>query len=118
MPVSPFLPNLDWSNPYPTPRRATFARNIVSTGQMLASQAGIRMLQAGGNAVDAALATAMTLTITEPISNGIGSDAFAIVWGGKQFHGLNAPGPSPAAWTPEYFKGKSAVPQRGWNSVS
>src|SRR3954468_13017934 len=118
MPVSPFLPDLDWSNPYPTPRRATFARNIVSTAQALASQAGLRMLLAGGNAMDAALATAITLTITEPISNGIGSDAFAIVWDGKQLHGLNASGRSPAGWTPEYFKGKSSIPHRGWNSVS
>src|SRR3954463_4718734 len=117
MPVSPFLPDLDWSNPYPTPRRSTFARNIVATAQALASQSGIRMLLAGGNAVDAALATAITLTITEPISNGIGSDAFAIVWDGKQLHGLNASGRSPASWTPEYFKGKG-VPARGWNSVT
>jgi gamma-glutamyltranspeptidase/glutathione hydrolase len=118
MPTSPLLPELDWSNPYPTPRRPTLARNIVSTGQALASTAGMRMLLAGGNAVDAALATAITLTIVEPISNGIGSDAFAIVWDGKQLHGLNASGRSPAAWTPDYFKGKASVPQRGWNSVS
>ncbi len=75
------------------------------------------MLAAGGNAVDAAIAAAITLTIVEPVSNGIGSDAFAIVWDGKQLHGLNASGRSPAAWTPEYFGGQG-VPAFGWNSVT
>ena len=113
----PQLPDLDWSNPYPMSRRPVLARNMVATSQSLAAQAGVRMLLAGGNAVDAALATAITLTIVEPISNGIGSDAFAVIWDGKELHGLNASGRSPAAWTPEYFSGK-AVPMRGWNSVT
>jgi gamma-glutamyltranspeptidase / glutathione hydrolase len=75
------------------------------------------MLADGGSAVDAAVATAITLTVVEPVSNGIGSDAFAIVWDGQQLHGLNASGRSPAAWTPEYFGG-NAVPAVGWNSVT
>lgn len=75
------------------------------------------MLAEGGSAVDAAIAAAITLTLVEPVSNGIGSDAFAIVWDGRQLHGLNASGRSPAAWTPEYFGGK-AVPALGWNSVT
>jgi gamma-glutamyltranspeptidase/glutathione hydrolase len=75
------------------------------------------MLAEGGSAVDAAIATAITLTLVEPVSNGIGSDAFAIVWDGRQLHGLNASGRSPAAWTPEYFGGKP-VPTLGWNSVT
>ncbi|MGB7540442.1 MAG: gamma-glutamyltransferase family protein [Burkholderiales bacterium] len=104
--------------PYPTRRRSTLARNVVSTSQPLAAQAGLRMLLAGGNAVDAALGAAITLTVVEPISNGIGSDAFAIIWDGRQLHGLNASGRSPAAWTPEYFKGQKAVPARGWMSVT
>jgi hypothetical protein len=58
------------------------------------------MLADGGSAVDATLAAAITLTLVEPVSNGIGSDAFAIVWDGRQLHGLNASGRSPAAWTP------------------
>ena len=107
-----------FDTPYPTYRRPTLARNVVSTSQPLAAQAGLRMLLAGGNALDAALATAITLTVVEPISNGIGSDAFAIVWDGKKLHGLNASGRSPAAWTPEYFKGRATMPQRGWDSVS
>jgi len=109
---------VDFSSPYATHRRPTLARNVVSTSQPLAAQAGLRMLLAGGNAVDAALAAAITLTVVEPISNGIGSDAFAIIWDGKQLHGLNASGRSPAEWTPEYFKGQKAMPVRGWNSVS
>ncbi len=75
------------------------------------------MLADGGNAVDAALAAAITLTLVEPVSNGIGSDAFAIVWDGTELHGLNASGRSPAAWTPEYFGG-GPVPERGWNAVT
>src|SRR6266496_1995998 len=107
-----------FDTPYPTRRRPTLARNVVSTSQPLAAQAGLRMLLAGGNAVDAALAAAITLTVVEPISNGIGSDAFAIIWDGNKLHGLNASGRSPAAWTPDYFKGQKGVPVRGWNSVS
>ena len=75
-------------------------RNVVSTSQPLAAQAGLRMLLAGGNAVDAAIAAAMALTVVEPTGCGLGSDGFAIVWDGKELHGLNASGRSPAAWTP------------------
>ena len=75
------------------------------------------MLAEGGSAVDAAVATAIALTVVEPVSNGIGSDAFAIVWDGRELHGLNASGRSPAAWTPEYF-GDKGVPTLGWNSVT
>src|SRR6185436_473714 len=66
--------------------------------QPLATAAGLRMLARGGNAVDAALATAITLTVVEPCSNGAGSDLFAILWDGRQLVGLNASGRSPAAW--------------------
>ncbi|OMC40489.1 gamma-glutamyltransferase family protein [Mycobacterium sp. IS-1264] len=106
-----------WSFPYAWPRKPLLAANVVCTSQPLAAQAGLRMLAQGGNAVDAAVATAITLTIVEPVSNGIGSDAFAIVWDGNRLHGLNASGRSPAAWTPEYFGG-NAVPALGWNSVT
>ncbi len=116
--LAPRKVTVDFSSPYATHRRPTLARNVVSTSQPLAAQAGLRMLLAGGSAVDAALGAAITLTVVEPISNGIGSDAFAIIWDGGQLHGLNASGRSPAAWTPEYFKGQHRVPVRGWNSVS
>src|SRR5438045_4454009 len=107
-----------WNNPYAWPRKPLLASNVVSTSQPLAAQAGLQMLAAGGSAVDAILATAITLTLVEPVSNGIGSDAYAIVWDGRELHGLNASGRSPAAWPPEYFRGQKAVPVRGWNSVS
>lgn len=110
----------NWSNPYLSPRIPLFARNVVSTSHPLASQAGLRMLQQGGNAVDAAIATAAALTIVEPVSCGLGSDAFAIVWDGKELHGLNSSGPAPQAWVPEYFKDKhnGRIPERGWNAVT
>ena len=73
------------------------ARNMVVTSQPLAAQAGLAMLRAGGNAIDAAVATAIALTVLEPTSNGIGSDAFALVWAGGGLHGLNASGRSPRA---------------------
>lgn len=103
--------------PYPAGRSPVLARNVVSTSQPLAAVAGLRMLQKGGNAVDAALAAAIALTVVEPTGNGLGSDAFAILWDGKALHGLNASGRSPAGWTPERFAGASAMPQRGWESV-
>jgi len=110
----------DWSNPYPTVRTPLFARNAVATSQPLAAQAGLRMLLKGGNAVDAAIAAAAALTVVEPVSCGLGSDAFAILWDGKQLHGLNASGSAPAAWTPDYFSKKygSKRPERGWDTVT
>jgi gamma-glutamyltranspeptidase / glutathione hydrolase len=101
---------------YPSRRSPVLARNIVATSQPLAAQAGLRMLDAGGNAVDAALAAAITLTVVEPSGNGLGSDAFAILWDGTELHGLNASGRSPAGWTPERFAGGMA--ERGWDSVT
>jgi gamma-glutamyltranspeptidase/glutathione hydrolase len=108
----------DWQFPYPSQRMPVLARNVVATSQPLAAQAGLRMLLKGGNAVDAVLATAITQTVVEPTSNGIGSDAFCILWDGKQLHGLNASGRSPAAWNPNRFKGHHTMPDRGWDSVT
>ena len=108
----------NWTNPYAWPRKPLLAANAVATSQPLAAQAGLQMLAEGGSAVDAILATAITLTLVEPVSNGIGSDAYAILWDGKELHGLNASGRSPAAWSLDYFRGQKTVPVRGWNSVS
>jgi gamma-glutamyltranspeptidase/glutathione hydrolase len=108
----------DYQFPYPSQRMPVLARNCVATSQPLAAQAGLRMMLKGGNAVDAILATAISLTVLEPTSNGIGSDAFCILWDGKQLKGLNASGRSPVAWTPDRFKGHAAMPQRGWESVT
>lgn len=76
------------------------------------------MLRQGGNAVDAALAAAIALTVVEPTSNGIGSDAFAILWDGGELHGLNASGRSPAGWTAERFSHLEKMPERGWDAVT
>lgn len=109
---------MDWQTPYPANRSPVFARNIVATSQPLAAQAGIKALQDGGNAVDAALATAIALTVVEPNNNGLGSDAFAIVWDGTRLHGLNASGRSPAAWSPDRFASFDAMPTWGWEAVT
>ncbi|HEY1855827.1 gamma-glutamyltransferase family protein [Acidocella sp.] len=116
----------NWQNPYPTIRMPVLARNVVATSQPLAAQAGLRMLAKGGSAVDAAIAAAAMLTIVEPVSNGLGSDAFAILWDGKELVGLNSSGTAPSAWNPDYFrkkygedaKGNANQPQRGWDTVT
>jgi gamma-glutamyltranspeptidase/glutathione hydrolase len=113
----------DWNNPYPTTRTPVFARNVVATSQPLAASAGLRMLARGGNAVDAAIASAAAISLTEPCSNGLGSDNFAIVWDGGRLHGLNASGTAPSTWTPEYFQRRygadpAARPVRGWDTVT
>ena len=109
---------LDWTFPYRSQRAPVLARNVVATSQPLAANAGLEMLRQGGNAVDAALATAIALTVVEPCNNGVGSDAFAIVWDGAELSGLNASGRAPAAWTPERFAGRDAMPRQGWDSVT
>ena len=108
----------DWSFPYPSRRAPVLARNAVATSQPLAASAGLEMLRRGGNAVDAALATAIALTVVEPCNNGVGSDAFAIVWDGDALTGLNASGKSPAAWTPARFAHYAAMPVQGWDAVT
>jgi gamma-glutamyltranspeptidase/glutathione hydrolase len=107
-----------WDLPYASRRAPTLARNVVSTSHPLAAQAGLRMLLQGGNAVDAALAAAISLPFLEPVSNGLGSDLFAQVWDGKTLHGLNASGRAPQAWNLERFRGQAAIPMTGWDAVS
>lgn len=111
--MSPF----DWTFPYPSQRSPVLARNVVATSQPLAAQAGLRVLQAGGNAVDAAVAAAIALTVVEPTSNGIGSDAFALVWDGDALHGLNGSGRSPRAMSPALFP-DGKMTYYGWNVVT
>ncbi|WP_108671704.1 gamma-glutamyltransferase family protein [Peribacillus acanthi] len=83
-------------HPYALPKNSVFARKgMVATSQPLAAQAGLDILKKGGNAIDAAIATAATLTVVEPTSNGIGGDAFALVWVNQKLYGLNGSGPAP-----------------------
>jgi gamma-glutamyltranspeptidase / glutathione hydrolase len=116
----------NWHNPYPSLRIPLFARNVVSTSHPLAAQAGLRMLYQGGSAVDAAIAAAATITLVEPVSCGLGGDAFAIVWHEGKAHGLNASGHAPGAWNLDYFgdkygrdqSGRPLAPRRGVDSVT
>lgn len=100
--------------PYASRRRVLLGSSgAVATSQPLATLAGMQMLCSGGNAVDAAIAMAITLTVVEPVSNGIGSDAFALVWDGK-LHGLNASGKSPQNLPSEPFADLTHMPSLGW----
>ncbi|MBE9013655.1 gamma-glutamyltransferase family protein [Pseudanabaenaceae cyanobacterium LEGE 13415] len=92
-------------------------RGAVATSQPLATLAGIQMLLAGGNAIDAAIATAIALTVVEPTSNGIGSDAFALVWDG-QIHSLNASGRSPQNLPVQQLLQLPKMPDLGWDTVT
>lgn len=106
------------AQPYRSQRAPLLADNMVATSQPLAAQAGLEMFYRGGNAVDAALAAAITLTVVEPTSNGLGSDAFALVWDGTQLLGINGSGRAPAAWSTDYFAGHTSMPRLGWDAVT
>ena len=129
------------SNKYPSRRSVVYGKNgMVCTSQALAAQAGLDVLKRGGNAVDAAIATAISLTVLEPPSNGIGSDLFALVWYKGKLYGLNGSGSSPMALTREKVLGKlgtydrakdnyadsgeildlssSDMPDHGWETVT
>lgn len=94
-------------HPFAAKRHTVFAKKgMVATSQPLAAQAGLEILRKGGNAIDAAIATAAALTVVEPTSNGIGGDAFALVWTKEQLHGLNASGPAPKSISVEELRGK------------
>jgi gamma-glutamyltranspeptidase/glutathione hydrolase len=109
---------MNWQLPHRSGRQPVLARNVVATSQPLASQAGAAAFERGGNAIDAALAAAITLTVVEPTMNGIGGDGFALIWDGAKLHGLNGSGRSPRGWTPERFAGRTEMPKLGWDSVT
>lgn len=108
-------------NPHPSVRHTAFAKNgMVATSQPLAAQAGIEIMRLGGNAIDAAIATAAALTVVEPTSNGIGGDAFALVWVNNKLHGLNASGPAPELLTIDAVKaaGHDKMPVHGLTPIT
>jgi gamma-glutamyltranspeptidase/glutathione hydrolase len=111
------MPNYDsLYHPYPSQRTTVYAKKgMVATSQPLAAQAGLDILKKGGNAIDAAIATAACLTVVEPTSNGIGGDAFALVWTKGELHGLNASGPAPASISIDAVKklGHEEMPKFG-----
>src|SRR5713101_6532835 len=86
---------------------------MVATSQPLATRAGLRMLERGGNAADAALAAAAMLCVAEPMSTGIGGDCFALVWRDGTLEGLDSAGPAPAGADPS-----APVEQQGSRSVT
>ncbi|PLR85448.1 gamma-glutamyltransferase family protein [Bacillus sp. V33-4] len=107
--------------PYTSQRMAAVSRNgMVATSQPLAAQAGLDILKKGGNAIDAAIATAACLTVVEPTSNGIGGDAFALVWVKDKLFGLNGSGPAPQSISIEKVKrlGHESMPITGWTPVT
>lgn len=98
----------------------TALNGMVCTGSYLASQAGLSILKKGGNAIDAAIATAACLTVVEPTSNGLGSDAFAIVWIKNKMYGLNASGYSPRNISLEEIRKQNPsgkMSKHGWTPV-
>lgn len=101
---------------YKSKRNVMYAhKGMVATSNPLASQAGLEIMKKGGNAIDAAIATAACLTVVEPTSNGIGGDAFALVWIKDKLHGLNASGYSPKSISIEKLKerGIENIPKLG-----
>lgn len=115
------MPPAYWHLPHASQRQPVLGRGVVSTSQPLAAQAGLAALRAGGNAVDAALAAAITLTVVEPVSNGIGGDLFALIWqpgAAQRVWALNASGRAPMAWQADRLAGATAVPLTGWDSVT
>ena len=111
-----------WAWPEQTRSEVLARHGVVATSQPLAAQAGLQILRDGGNAADAAVATAAMLGLVEPHSAGIGGDMEAIYWSAKdrKLSALNAAGWAPRKWTPDYFrdKGLSEVPTYGVDSVS
>ncbi|MDQ3071239.1 MAG: gamma-glutamyltransferase, partial [Acidobacteriota bacterium] len=119
-------PQLPGDRPTPNPRgtrSVVMARNgVIATSQPLASAAGLKVLQQGGNAIDAAVTAAAVLSVVEPTMNGIGGDLFGIVYDAKtrSLSALNASGRSGAAATPAFFAERklTSIPYRGELSVS
>lgn len=101
---------------YPSRRGVIYgAKGMVATSQNLAAEAGLDILKKGGNAIDAAIATAAVLAVVEPMCNSIGSDSFALVWVDGKLHGLNASGPAPKLASREAVlaKGIEEIPEYG-----
>lgn len=104
---------------FPSQRRVIYgARGMVCASQPLAAQAGLDILRRGGNAVDAAIATAACLTVLEPTSNGLGGDAFSLIWHDGRLYGLNSSGPAPALADADFLREKfGRIPEKGWYAV-
>src|SRR5690606_2923688 len=106
--------------PYSSTLRPVIGKNMVIASQPLAAQAGLQMLEYGGNAVDAAVAAAAVIAVVEPTNNGVGGDAFATIWDGQSLQGLNGTGRAPRSASLEQMVQKydGCMPERGWDSVT
>lgn len=106
---------------WPGRHQPVFAANgMVATSQPLAARVGVDVLRDGGNAIDAAVATAAALTVVEAPTSSVGGDAFALVWDGERLHGLNGSGRTPAGLSADVVRGHGhdAMPERGWLTVT
>lgn len=106
---------------YQSARQVVYSnKGIVATSTPMAAEAGAAIIRKGGNAVDAAIATAAMLTVTEPTANGIGGDAFAIVWMKDRLYGLNSSGPAPSGISAETLLGQGIeeIPAEGFLPVT
>jgi len=121
------MASFDFDLPYPSSREPVVARSLVATSSPVATTAGLEMLRRGGNAIDAAIATAACMTVVEPTTNGLGGDAFALVWDGDdrttpadrwRVHGYNGSGRSPAALDAATFADRRRMPRNGWEPVT
>ena len=121
------MDHFDPSLPYPSSREPVVARNMVATSNPVAASAGLEILRRGGTAIDAAIATAACMTVVEPTTNGLGGDAFALVWDGDtptmpsdrwRVHGYNGSGRSPAGLDIAAFEGERRIPRSGWLPVT
>ena len=104
---------------YSSRRNVVYAKNgMACTSVPLGAQVGLEVLKAGGNAMDAAVAMAAGMPLFEPTGNGLGSDAFALVWVEKEkkLYGLNASGVAPAALSADAIRelGFTEMPRAGW----
>ena len=107
-----------WSLPYPSQREPVLGREIVATSVPVAASAGLSILAQGGTAADAAVATAACMTVVEPTTNGLGGDAFALLWDGARVRGFNGSGRSPEALDVAAFAGLDRMPTGGWLPVT
>ncbi|NLN83018.1 MAG: gamma-glutamyltransferase family protein [Firmicutes bacterium] len=105
---------------YPSRRQVVYAhKGMVASSTPQSAQAGLEIMQKGGNAIDAAVAAAITQTVCEPGTNGIGSDAFALLWTKGRLYGINGSGPSVMAQTLAHLKAEhETMPKYGWPAVN
>jgi gamma-glutamyltranspeptidase len=120
--VQPSAPDA-WFSTAPTGRSVVRAsQGMVATSQPLASQVGLDVLKRGGNAVDASIAMAAVLNVTEPHMTGVGGDAFMMIYSSKtkKLEGLNASGRAPRALNLEFFTSRkiTQMPVTGMEAVT